>query len=442
MRIDLKTEIPGPRSREFMEARRAAVARGPFHGTPVFVARASGAVVEDVDGNHLLDFASGIAVTNLGHSPEDIVAAVKAQADKFLHTSFNVVPYGPYVELAERLNRLAPGRFAKKTFLANSGAEAVENAVKIARAYTKRQAVVVFDHAFHGRTYLAMSMTSKVAYRQGFAPFCAEVYRTPFPYAYRSPEPDVSAWAMRELRELVLHHIGGSNVAAIVIELVLGEGGFIAAPVPFVQALATFCSEHGILLIVDEIQTGFGRTGKLFACEHYGIDPDIVTLAKGLGAGLPISAVVGRAEVMDAPLEGAIGGTFGGNPLSCAAALAVLDRFEADQGKIFSHIEAVGKRIGERLRGFYEKFPVVGEVRGLGPMAAMEFVRDRGTRAPDKASTQALSRYCYEHGLIVLGAGTYGNVMRLAPPLTISLEELDEGLSVIEAGLSEIGGQE
>ncbi|HMY20669.1 MAG TPA: aminotransferase class III-fold pyridoxal phosphate-dependent enzyme, partial [Polyangium sp.] len=309
MRIQLKTELPGPRSRELMDRRKNAVARGPFHGTPVFVEKAHGAVIEDVDGNHLLDFASGIAVTNLGHCPEDIVKALHTQVDKFLHTSFNVVPYAGYVELAERLNRLTPGKFAKKTFLANSGAEAIENAVKIARVATGRQAVVVFEHGFHGRTFMAMTMTSKLGYRQGFAPFCGEVYRTPFPYAYRCPEADVSAWAMRQLRDLVLHHVGAKNVAAVVIELVQGEGGFIDAPPEFVTQLAAFCKEHGILLVADEIQTGFGRTGKLFVSEHYGVEPDLMTLAKGLGSGLPISAIVGRAEVMDAPLEGAIGGT-------------------------------------------------------------------------------------------------------------------------------------
>jgi len=439
MRIALKTEIPGPRSKELMDARRAAVARGPFHGTPIFAARAEGAVIEDVDGNRLLDFASGIAVTNLGHCPEDVVRAIKEQADRFLHTSFNVVPYEGYVRLAERLCRVAPGGSAKKAFLANSGAEAVENAIKIARAHTRRPGVVVFDHAFHGRTYMAMSMTYKVGYRQGFAPLCPEVYRTPFPYAYRSPEPDVSAWAMRELRELVLHHAGASNVAAVVIELVLGEGGFIDAPAPFVQALATFCLEHGILLIVDEIQTGFGRTGKLFACEHYGVQPDLVTLAKGLGGGMPISAVVGRADIMDAPVEGGIGGTFGGNPVACAAALAVLDRFEADGGALLTRSQAIGERIRTRLEDFAARFPVVGDARGLGPMRAIELVRDRETRAPAKAAAQALARYCYEHGLVVLGAGTHGNVLRLAPPLTIADEELDEGLDVIASGLEEIG---
>ncbi|HRI67779.1 MAG TPA: 4-aminobutyrate--2-oxoglutarate transaminase [Polyangium sp.] len=441
MRINLKTEVPGPKSREYMDRRRAAVARGPFHGTPVFVAQAKGAVLEDVDGNHLLDFASGIAVTNLGHCPEEIVKALHAQVDKFLHTSFNVVPYEGYVALAERLNRLTPGTFAKKTFLANSGAEAIENAVKIARVATGRQAVVVFEHGFHGRTFMAMTMTSKLGYRQGFAPFCGEVYRTPFPYAYRCPEADASAWSMRQLRELVLHHVGPKNVAAVVIELVLGEGGFIDAPPEFVKQLAAFCKEHGILLVVDEIQTGFGRTGKLFATEHYGIEPDLMTLAKGLGSGLPISAVVGRAEVMDAPLEGAIGGTFGGNPVAIAAALAVLDQFEADGGKIFEHIGAVGKRLEARLQSWKDRFTGVGDVRGIGPMRAIELVKDRETKEPDKQAANALAKYCYEHGVIVLGAGTHGNVLRFAMPLVISDEELDEGLTVIENGLLDAMGK-
>lgn len=439
MSIQLKTELPGPNSRQLMERRREAVARGPFHATPIFVARAQGAVIEDVDGNRLLDFASGIAVTNLGHCPEDVVAAVRTQADRFLHTSINVVPYEGYVELAERLNRLTPGGFAKKTFLANSGAEAIENAVKIARVATGRQAVVVFEHGFHGRTYMALSMTSKLGYRHGFAPFCAEVYRTPFPYAYRCPEADASAWAMRELRDLVLHHVGAKNVAAVVIELVLGEGGFVDAPRSFVEQLAKFCAEHGILLVVDEIQTGFGRTGKLFACEHYGVEPDLITLAKGLGSGLPISAVVGRADVMDAPIEGGIGGTFGGNPVAVAAALAVLDRFEADGGKIFERIGEVGRRIEARLLSWKNRFALVGDARGLGSMRAIELVKDRQSKEPDKASANALAKYCYEHGVIVLGAGTHGNVLRFAVPLVIGDNELDEGLSVIESGLESLG---
>jgi 4-aminobutyrate aminotransferase / (S)-3-amino-2-methylpropionate transaminase / 5-aminovalerate transaminase len=439
MRIDLKTEIPGPKSRALMEARKAHVARGPFHSTPVFAARAHGAIIEDVDGNRLLDFASGIAVTNLGHTPEDVVEAIRAQAGRFLHTSFNVVPYEGYVALAERLNRLAPARGPKKTFLANSGAEAVENAIKIARVHTRRQGVVCFDHAFHGRTYMAMSLTSKAVYRQGFAPYSGEVYRAPFPYAYRAPEPDAAAWAFRSFRDLALNHIGIDNLAAVIIEPVLGEGGFIDAPVPFVRDLAAFCADHGVVLIADEIQTGFGRTGALFACEHYGIEPDLVTMAKGLGSGLPISAVTGRAEIMDAPVEGAIGGTYGGNPLACAAALAVLDRMEADGGAFIARAKKLGERIGERLRALQERDPRVGDVRGIGPMRGIELVKDRATKEPDKAAASAIARYCWQRGVIVLTAGTYGNVLRLLVPLTIEEDELEEGLGVIEAGFDEMG---
>jgi 4-aminobutyrate aminotransferase/(S)-3-amino-2-methylpropionate transaminase len=439
MRIELKTEIPGPKSRALLEQRRAHVARGPFHATPIFAARAHGAVIEDVDGNQLLDFASGIAVTNLGHTPEDVVRAVQEQASRFLHTSFNTVPYEGYVALSERLNRLAPGRGPKKTFLANSGAEAVENAVKIARAHTGRQAVVCFDHAFHGRTYLAMSMTAKHGYRHGFAPFCPEIYRSPFPYAYRSPEPDAAAWAFRAFRELALHHIGVDDLAAVIIEPVAGEGGFIDAPVPFLRALSAFCAEHGVVFIADEIQTGFGRTGALFACEHAGVEPDLVTLAKGLGSGMPIAAVTGRADIMDAPAEGAIGGTYGGNPVACAAALATLDHIEKDDFAFVTRARRVGEIIGERLFAWKERFAFIGDVRGLGPMRGMEIVKDRATKEPDKAATQALARYCWQHGLIVLTAGTYGNVLRLLVPLTIADDELEEGLSVIEAGLAEIG---
>lgn len=439
MRIELKTEIPGPKSRALMEARRAHVARGPFHSTPVFVARASGAVVEDVDGNRLLDFASGIAVTNLGHAPEDVVRAIQSQAERFLHTSFNVVPYEGYVALAERLNRLAPGRGPKKTFLANSGAEAVENAVKIARAHTRRQGVVCFDHAFHGRTFMAMSLTSKAVYRHGFAPYCGEVYRAPFPYAYRSPEPDAGAWAFRAFRDLVLNHMGKENLAAVILEPVLGEGGFVEAPAQFVKDLASFCADHGAVFIADEIQTGFGRTGTLFACEQLGVEPDLVTLAKGLGSGLPISAVTGRAEIMDAPIEGAIGGTYGGNPVACAAALAVLDRFEADGFALVARAKRLGERIGARLDAWKERHQRIGDVRGLGPMRGIELVKDRATKEPDKAAAGALARYCLERGLVILTAGTYGNVIRLLAPLTIEDDELEEGLGIIEAGLGEIG---
>lgn len=442
MHISLKTEVPGPKSRALMERRRQHVARGPFHATPVFAARAHGAIIEDVDGNRLLDFASGIAVVNLGHTPEAVVAAIREQAGSLLHSSFNVVPYEGYVALAERLNRVTPGDHPKKTFLCNSGAEAVENAVKIARAYTGRQAVVCFDHAFHGRTQLAMTMTSKLTYRNGFAPFAPEIYRAPFPYAYRCPEPDVTEASMRALDELITHQIGRHNTAAIVIEPVLGEGGFIDAPIPYLRRLREFATEHKIVLILDEIQTGFGRTGTLFACEQYGVVPDLMAIAKGLGSGLPISAVTGRAEIMDAPGDGGIGGTYGGNPVACAAALAVLDAFEADGGALLRRAHALGEALGQRLEAWRDRYRGIGDVRGRGPMLGIEFVKDRVTKEPDKAFAAALARYCYEHGLIVLTAGTYSNVVRLLMPLTIQDDELAEGLAVMEAGLLELGGAE
>jgi 4-aminobutyrate aminotransferase/(S)-3-amino-2-methylpropionate transaminase len=442
MHIRLKTEIPGPKSRALMEARREHVARGPFHSTPVFVERGHGAVVEDVDGNTFLDFASGIAVVNTGHTPEPVVQAIRDQAGKVLHSSFNVLPSESYVRLAERINRAVPGAHPKKSFLVNSGAEAVENAVKIARVHAKRQGIICFDHAFHGRTYMAMTLTSKARpYKFGFAPLAPEVYRAPFPYAYRSPAEDVSAYCLDYLKEMVLHQISRENVAAVIIEPVLGEGGFVDAPPAFMRGLREFCSEHGILLILDEIQTGFGRTGAMFACQHYGLEPDLITLAKGLGGGMPIGAVSGRAEIMDAPIEGAIGGTYGGNPVACASALAVFDMLEKDGGALLARARSLGEALRERLLAWKERFRVIGDVRGLGPMLGIELVKDRATKEPDKESTQAIARHCYENGLVILTAGTYGNVIRLAMPLVIGDSELAEGLSVLEAGFAKIEGR-
>lgn len=440
--IQIRTELPGPRSRVLMEARRKAVARGPFHATPIFVARAHGAMVEDVDGNRLVDLASGIAVNNLGHTPDAVVAAVKAQAAALLHASFNVLPYEGYVALAARLNALVPGPFPKKTFLANSGAEAVENAVKIARAYTKRPAVLAFDHAFHGRTLMAMTLTAKATpYRHGFGPFAPEVYRTPFPYAYRG-EDNVAEACLRAVRAIVKDQIGVDQLAAMVVEPVLGEGGVVPAPPVFLRGLRALCDAHRIVLVFDEIQTGFGRTGTLFACEQLGVVPDLMTIAKALGSGLPIAAVTGRAEIMDAPLEGGIGGTFGGNPVACAAALAVLDAFEADGGAILARARAIGEALATRLDRWKERHPCIGDVRGLGPMRGVEIVKDRATREPDKAAAAAIARRCYEKGVVVLTGGTYGNVIRLLPPLVIEDGVLTEALSAMEAAFSEITGRE
>jgi 4-aminobutyrate aminotransferase/(S)-3-amino-2-methylpropionate transaminase len=440
MGVVRRTEVPGPRSRALLERRRDFVAHGIAHAAPVFAARAHGAMVEDADGNLLLDLSSGIAVTNLGHTPDEVVRAVREQAGALLHTCFSVLPYEGYVAVCERLARLTPGRHPKKTLLANSGAEAVENAVKIARAYTGREAVVCFDHAFHGRTTLALTLTAKLAYKDGFAPFAPEVYRAPFPYAYRSSAADVTEDSFRALDDLVTHHVGRRHTAAIVIEPVLGEGGFVDAPVPFLQRLRRYCTDHGIVLVADEIQTGFGRTGTLFACERYGVVPDLITLAKGLGSGLPISAVTGRAEIMDAPGPGALGGTFGGNPVACAAALAVLDRFEADGGAVLAHARALGEAMRRRLDGWKARYPRVGDVRGLGPMLGVELVRDRATKEPDPEAAAAVAGHALRSGVVVLTAGLWGNVLRLLPPLTLSLDLLSEGLDVIEGGLASLGG--
>ncbi len=398
-------------------------------------------MIEDVDGNHLVDLAAGIGVVNTGHCPTTVSSAVGHQAQELMHASFNVMPYEGYIRLAEKLNQKTPGAFAKKTFLANSGAEAVENAIKIARAFTGRQAVVCFDHAFHGRTYMAMTLTSKAKpYKQGFGPFNPEVYRMPYPYAYRWPstsdENKVSEECFKTFEENVYAHISSTSVAAVIIEPVLGEGGFVPAPALFLKKLRDYCSQHGIVLIADEIQTAFGRTGTMFACEHSGLIPDLITTAKGLGGGMPISAVTGRAEMMDAPLEGGIGGTFGGNPVSCAAALAVFDLFE--KGSILNQAKALGEKLKARLHAWKEKFQVIGDVRGLGPMLAIEVVRERTSKTPYPEAAKGLVKYCFEHGVIIMTSGTHGNVLRILAPLVIKENELDEALNVIEQGLKEI----
>jgi 4-aminobutyrate aminotransferase/(S)-3-amino-2-methylpropionate transaminase len=424
-----------------MEQRKKAVARGPFHVTPIFVAKAKGAMVEDVDGNQLIDFASGIGVTNTGHCPESLVRAISEQAGKFIHTSFNVLPYASYIEVCEKLNQKAPGNFEKKSFLVNSGAEAVENAIKIARAHTKRQAIVCFDHAYHGRTYMAMTLTSKAKpYRYEFGPYNSDVYRAPFPYLYRAAAGIDSERVVDEcfaqFEELVNIRIGASQVAAVIIEPVQGEGGFLVTPAPFMKKLRDFCTANGIVLIADEIQTGFGRTGTIFASEQLGAAPDLITSAKGLGGGMPISAVTGRADIMDAPIEGGIGGTFCGNPISCAAALEVFKLFE--EGSVLKNAAKVSETLKSRLMSWKENIPAVGDVRGLGPMMAIELVKDRKTKVPYPELTKKLTQYCYERGVILMSAGSYSNVIRFLVPLVIEDAVLKEGLDVVESGLKEL----
>ncbi|HYU56754.1 MAG TPA: 4-aminobutyrate--2-oxoglutarate transaminase [Actinomycetota bacterium] len=433
------TEIPGPRSRELAARRAAAIPRAVFNVAPVFVERAQGAVVEDVDGNRLIDFAAGLAVLNAGQTHPAVVAAVREQAARYLHTCFHVAMNEPYLVLAERLNALTPGAFDKRTLLVNSGAEAVENAVKIARYATGRPGVVVFDHGFHGRTLLAMTMTAKVMpYKKGFGPFAPEVHRLPFAYPYRcpagaAPEDCGEACAAYAIDEMT-HHVGPDQIAAVVVEPVLGEGGFVVPGTGFLEAIRRFTADHGIVFVADEVQTGFGRTGRWFASEHFGIEPDLVAMAKALGGGLPLGAVTGRADLMEAPHVGGLGGTFGGNPLACAAALAVIDTLDGE--RLIERAARIGEVIAARFREFRDRFEGVGDVRGLGAMQAIEFVGDRTTKAPSKAVAARVLEEALREGLLLMKAGTYDNVIRLLPPLSIDDGLLDEGLSIIEKALS------
>jgi 4-aminobutyrate aminotransferase/(S)-3-amino-2-methylpropionate transaminase len=450
--IHLQTDIPGPESRALMARRTNAVPRGVPAVTPIAVAHAEGAVITDADGNRLIDFGGGIGVVNTGHRHPSIVEAVRRQLERFAHVCFPVSTYEPYVALAERLNRITPGDHPKRTFFVNSGAEAVENAVKVARFFTGRQAVVCFEHGFHGRTNLALALTSKVMpYKKGFGPFAPEVYRIPFPYCYRCGEagkgsgnPPAGGWeaggccmASRErLEQIFASVVDPDSVAAIIMELELGEGGFVPAPREYVQALAEFARDHGILFIADEIQTGFGRTGKMFASEHYGLVPDLITTAKSLAGGLPLAAVTGRADVLEAPHAGGLGGTYGGNPLACAAALAVLDVME--QERIPERAARMGDRIRARFCQWATRHPCIGDVRGLGAMVAMELVTDRSSKTPDKALTSRLLAAALGRGLILLSSGTYGNSVRILAPLTTPDEVVDEGLDVMEQALGAV----
>jgi 4-aminobutyrate aminotransferase / (S)-3-amino-2-methylpropionate transaminase / 5-aminovalerate transaminase len=436
--IELKTAIPGPRSEALLARRARAVPRGVPAVTPIAIAHAEGAILIDVDGNRLIDFAGGIGVVNVGHRHPDVLAAVRLQLDRFTHVCFPVSTYEPYVALAERLNAITPGGHAKRTFFVNSGAEAVENAVKAARAFTRRQAVVCFEHGFHGRTYLAMALTAKVMpYKAGFGPFAPEVYRIPFPYCYRCDRGrDAGRCCQADLARLERTFAGlvdPKSVAAVIMELELGEGGFVPAPVEYVRALRHWCEDHGILFIADEIQTGFGRTGALFACEHYGLVPDLLTTAKSLAGGLPLAAVTGRADVLDAAQVGGLGGTYGGNPLACAAALAVLDALERED------IPAAGRHVGAVVRARFDewaaRYECVGDVRGLGAMVALELVTDRATKTPARELTGRLLSEALRRGLVLLSAGTYGNVVRVLVPLTVEEAVLREGLDVMEQAL-------
>ncbi|WP_323987325.1 4-aminobutyrate--2-oxoglutarate transaminase [Microbacterium plantarum] len=425
------TAIPGPRSEELLARKAAAVPAGVGHTAPIHAVAAGGGVVVDADGNSLIDLGSGIAVTSVGNAHPAVVAAVQAQVAQFTHTCFMISPYESYVAVAEALNRLTPGDHEKKTALFNSGAEAVENAVKIARKATGRQAVVAFDHGYHGRTNLTMALTAKsMPYKSGFGPFAPEVYRAPLSYPFRDglSGPDAAARAISQIEK----QIGADNLAAVIIEPIQGEGGFIVPADGFLPAVADWCRENGVVFIADEVQTGFARTGAMFASEHFGIVPDLITTAKGIAAGLPLAAVTGRADLMDASHPGGLGGTYGGNPVACAAALAAIDAFENDG--LIERAQQIGARLTARLNAMRESDPRIGEVRGLGAMIAAEFV-DPATGAPDAALTSAIAKACIAEGVIVLTCGTYGNVIRFLPPLSIGDELLDDGLDVIAAAL-------
>jgi 4-aminobutyrate aminotransferase / (S)-3-amino-2-methylpropionate transaminase / 5-aminovalerate transaminase len=420
----LVTEIPGPQSQALMARRQAALPTGVGTTLPVFAARASGGIVEDVDGNRFIDLAAGIAVTTVGSSAPRVVAAVTEQVERFTHTCFQVTPYESYVEVCEALNELTPGDHAKKTFLVNSGAEAVENAVKIARYATGRDAVVAFDHGFHGRTLLAMTLTGKVMpYKQGFGPFAPEVYRAPFSYPFRGTGDLPSTLAFLDKT------VGASNVACVVVEPIAGEGGFIVPEPGWLAGLAAWCKDNGVVLIADEVQTGIARTGAWFASEHEGVVPDIVTTAKGLGGGLPIGGITARADLVDKVHAGGLGGTFGGNPLSCAAALAAIATIREDG--LVERAQQIGETMLPRLQALASAYPSIGDVRGRGAMNAIELVGPDGI-TPDVDLTKAVAAACHAEGVLVLTAGSYGNVLRFLPPLVISDDQLDDGLSVLE----------
>ncbi|MGI8649617.1 MAG: 4-aminobutyrate--2-oxoglutarate transaminase [Rubrobacter sp.] len=432
----IKTEIPGPKSRELQERRRKAVSAGLGTAIPVWAAKAAGALVTDVDGNVFLDFGGGIGVLNAGHNHPKVVETVREQAEKLIHTCFYATQYEPYLELAEKLNEMVPGDFEKRSFLVNSGAEAVENAVKIARAYTGKPGVLAFENAFHGRTLLAATLTGKAnPYKQSFGPLAPEVHRVPAPYPYRRPSED---WLESFKRSL--SSIDVTMVGCVVVEPVQGEGGFLPWPKGDLEKLASWCREMEIVLIVDEVQSGFGRTGKMLAIEHYGVEPDIVTTAKSMGGGMPISGVTGRAEIMDAVHVGGIGTTYGGNPVACAAALAVIEAYEEDN--LLERAERLGERLLARLKEIqHANSDFVGDARGLGPMAGLEFVTDSASKTPDPEGTKKVIERALQEGLMLLTAGSYGNVIRTLMPLVITDEQLDEGLAILARAVSEVAGK-
>jgi 4-aminobutyrate aminotransferase / (S)-3-amino-2-methylpropionate transaminase / 5-aminovalerate transaminase len=434
----LVTEIPGPLSIAAIKRRNEAVSAGLGTAIPIVVKRAQGAIIEDLDGNRIIDLGAGIGVVNVGNAAPRVVRAVQEAVAAFTHTNFTTAPYMGYIEVCEALNRLTPGDFKKKSILQNSGAEAVENAIKIARHYTKRAAIVVFEHAYHGRTNLTMALTAKnIPYKDGFGPFANEIYRMPLPYAYRwlgNPEA-ITQDALDLVTHKIEKEIGAGNVAAIIIEPVIGEGGFIVPPNGFMPGLQEFATKNGIVFIADEVQSGFARTGKLFAVEHEGMAPDMIITAKGIAGGLPLSAVTARAEIMDSSHVGGLGGTYGGNPIACAAALAAIETIEEEN--LVDRAAHIGRILFETLNALKVQYPIIGDVRGRGAMVAIELVKPGG-KDPNPEAMAKIIKYCQSKGVLILTAGTYGNVIRFLPPLVITDELLNDGLSVLAEGFASL----
>jgi 4-aminobutyrate aminotransferase/(S)-3-amino-2-methylpropionate transaminase len=432
--IEIRTAIPGPRSQEIIERKERVIA-GPLSLVhPIVVAEGRGATLTDVDGNTYIDFTGGVGCLNVGHSHPRLVEAAQEQLARFAHTDFTIVPYEVYVELAERMIELAPISGPAKAAFFNAGTEAIENSIKFARSYTKRPAVIVFEGAFHGRTMLAMTMTSKThPYKAGLGPFAPEVYRVPYPHSYRGPD---TATALAALERAFLTQVAPESVAAIVMEPVLGEGGFVVAPPEFIQGIRNICDEHGIVFVVDEVQTGYGRTGRMWAIQHYDVEPDLMVVAKSIAGGLPLSGVIGKAEIMDAPPDSAIGGTYVGNPVAQAAALAVLDVF--DEENLVERAASIGDTIRARMEAWQERWDAIGDVRGLGAMLAIEVVLDRETKEPDAERASAVVEEAAQNGLLLIKSGVYGNCIRVLSPLVVTDAELDEALGVWEQALEKV----
>ena len=434
----LVTAIPGPKSLEALQRRSEATSGGLGMAIPVIIERASDAILLDIDGNQIIDLGSGIGVTNVGNSAQRVVDRVIDQVQAFTHTCFTVAPYMGYIEVCEKLNAMTPGTFKKKSLLVNSGAEAVENAVKIARHYTKRQAIVVFEHSYHGRTNLTMALTAKnMPYKEGFGPFAPEVYRVPMPYAFHwvGDQATITEDAIAMVTHKIDKEIGAHNVAAILIEPIQGEGGFIVPPKGFLPALSKYSTDNGIIFIADEVQTGFARTGNMFAVEHENVVPDMVVTAKGIAGGLPLAGVTGRAEIMDSVHASGLGGTYGGNPIACAAALGAMETMEAEN--LVARANHIGEILGDSLRALQAKYSVIGEVRGRGAMQAIELV-EPGTKNPNTAAMNAVVKYCQSKGVLILTAGTYSNVVRFLPPIVITDELLKDALSVLDEAFASL----